>query len=123
MPTLDEVLRQISASDKPYYVYALCLSDGTPFYIGKGSAGRVAAHENEVNETAALTTKHEIIDHLKRSGQDVQYELLGLFELESDAFRYEVKMIAKYGRLDNGTGILTNRSNGGEGPSRQYGPG
>jgi DNA invertase Pin-like site-specific DNA recombinase len=36
---------------------------------------------------------------------------------EEEAFRHEIYMIAVFGRKDIGTGILGNKSDGGEGPS------
>ena len=88
-----------------YYVYAyLRNSDsetgksGTPYYIGKGKRNR--AYE-----------KHGLVPVPDKSNIIFLYKNLP----ESEAYKLEISLIAKYGRKDLGTGILLNRTNGGEG--------
>jgi len=82
-----------------YYTYAYLRKDGSPYYIGKGKGRRVhRAH------TINIPPKDRIL-FLKK----------GL--TEEQAFRHEIYMIAVLGRKDIGTGMLRNRTNGGEGTS------
>jgi hypothetical protein len=85
-----------------YYTYAYLREDGTPYYIGKGKGDRI-------NDTTGRPTKPPK-DKTKRI-----YLKCNLTEQE--AFRHEIYMIAVFGRKDLRTGILRNKSNGGEGNS------
>ena len=84
-----------------YYVYQYLRSDGTPYYIGKGMGRRAYSKAHGVHlpkdQTRIVMIKENMV--------------------ETDAFSLEIELIAKYGRKDIATGILRNRSNGGEGPS------
>lgn len=83
-----------------FYVYAYLRKDGTPYYIGKGKGQRA------------------FVPHGRIKSPDIS-RIVFLQENmnETDAFALEIEMIAQYGRKDNGTGILHNLTNGGEGPS------
>ena len=98
-----------------HYVYAICEPDGTPFYVGKGTGSRIKCHEDEAADLANCESKHQMIRQIKDNGLEVRYAFIGLFSNEDDAHQEEKRLIAKYGRRDNGTGILTNLTNGGEG--------
>lgn len=82
-----------------YYTYAYLREDGTPYYIGKGKKNRIK-------------TKHSV-----PIPPDDRILYLKCNLTEEDAHKHEVYMIFVLGRKDIGTGILHNRTEGGEGVS------
>jgi hypothetical protein len=85
-----------------YYTYAYLREDGTPYYIGKGKNYR--AYNNGGKPCCRPPTKDRII-------------ILKKNLTEEDAHKHEIYMINVFGRKDIGTGILRNKTNGGEGKS------
>ncbi len=85
-----------------FYTYAYLREDKTPYYIGKGCGKRV--YEKCNREIKPPKDKSRII-FLKKN------------ILEEEAFKHEIYMIAVLGRIDLGTGILRNKTDGGEGSS------
>jgi hypothetical protein len=84
-----------------FYIYIYLREDNTPYYVGKGKGKRAYAphgylpvpkNKNNIQVIAQNLTEHE-------------------------AFLLEVQLIKKYGRKDLGTGILNNKTDGGEGSS------
>jgi hypothetical protein len=84
-----------------YYTYAYLREDRTPYYIGKGKGNRIYDKQKNIKPPK---DKSRII-FLKKN------------LTEGEAFRHEIYMIDVFGRKDLGTGILHNRTDGGEGAS------
>jgi hypothetical protein len=85
-----------------FYTYAYLREDRTPYYIGKGNGDRV--YRKRSKGIKPPKDKSRII-FLKRN------------LTEQEAFKHEIYMIVVFGRIDLGTGILHNKTNGGEGVS------
>jgi hypothetical protein len=82
-----------------YYVYEYLRTDNTPYYIGKGRKNRAFTKQGH---TVPLPSK----DRIRFVAENLSAE---------DAKNLEIDLISKYGRKDNGTGILRNMTDGGEG--------
>lgn len=82
-----------------YYVYAYLREDGTPYYIGKGQKGR------------AFSTAHSV--HLPKNKNLIIFLEKNLSEV--GALALERRYIRWYGKKIDGTGILRNIQDGGDG--------
>jgi hypothetical protein len=85
-----------------FYTYAYLRGDRTPYYIGKGNG--IRAYKKGKGEIRPPKDKTRII-FLKQN------------LTEEESFKHEIYMISVFGRKDLGTGILHNRTDGGEGSS------
>ena len=85
-----------------YYTYAYLREDKTPYYIGKGKGNR--AYSRGRRKFKSPKDKSRIL-------------ILKKNLTEEEAFTHERYMISVYGRKDLGTGILHNKTDGGEGRS------
>lgn len=83
-----------------YYVYAYLRKDGTPYYIGKGKNRREFAKHN-----VRLPKDRSLIVYLETNLSEI------------GALALERRYILWYGRKDTKTGMLRNKTDGGEGSS------
>lgn len=87
---------------KGFYVYAYLREDDSPYYVGKGKGNR--AWKKGLRE-------------VKPPNNDSHIQIKSHNLTEDAAFELEKKLISQYGRKDIGTGILRNKSDGGDGNS------
>lgn len=88
-----------------------------PFYVGKGKGNRMY-HSARCFPSATISShKASKVRKIVASGHAVIVRKIISGLTEDEAFRFEERVIALIGRSDNETGPLTNKSDGGEGPS------
>jgi hypothetical protein len=85
-----------------FYTYAYLREDRTPYYIGKGCNYRIYNPKGKPCGKPADKTR---IIFLKQN------------LTEEESFKHEKYMISIFGRKDLGTGILHNKTDGGDGKS------
>ena len=104
---------------KRYYVYKLIdPRNNQPFYIGKGKDNRASIHLYEAHKPRKEwynENKNQTILDIENEGKSIIIKKVKENLLEQEAYDLEISLIKKYGKLINGTGILTNISDGGFG--------
>lgn len=104
-----------------FYIYNLIdPKDNIPFYVGKGYGNRMYSHEKEVKRGICPNRNSYLFNSIKKildSGMKIIYKKIKENLSELDSFKLELEEIKKYGRRNNGSGILCNMSDGGEGMS------
>jgi hypothetical protein len=85
-----------------YYIYSYLREDHSPYYIGKGSGKR--AYTKGPKEVKPPRDKSRV-------------KIIKADLTEEEAFLLEKLYILMFGRVDLGTGILRNKTDGGDGSS------
>jgi hypothetical protein len=84
---------------KDFYTYVYLREDGTPYYVGKGTKTRAFVKQHgSVRPPMDTTRIHFLHNNVT----------------ENQALAFEIFWIAVYGRVDNGTGVLHNKTDGGD---------
>lgn len=109
--------------EKVYYVYVLTdPRTNQPFYVGKGTGYRISQHMSYAKQTkngqyVYTDPVYEQIRELTNQGLQPKAEKVLFNATEHDALMLEKKLIGQYGRIVDGSGILTNRHPGGAHPN------
>lgn len=97
-----------------FYVYLyLDPRNGEVFYVGKGRGARSTHHVRWKTRNAGMSIR---LADLRTAALDPIISVAACAN-ESEAFRRERELIAAFGRRDQGTGTLLNKTSGGQGPS------
>lgn len=114
--------------EKDYYVYIYLnqLKEGDwrfkdhtfecqPFYVGKGKKKREKSHLYPSNLRKKSYKNNTIKKILKETGEEPIHFRIYENLTNEEAIKIEAELIECFGRIDDGTGILTNLTDGGEG--------
>lgn len=100
-----------------FYVYVYKDLNGSPFYVGKGSGKRWKGHICEAIKGKDNLKCEKIREILDSGNTPIIEKLIENIDDEL-ALLIEQEYILKFGRIDIGTGILTNMTSGGDGPPK-----
>lgn len=115
-----EIQALLKENTGKFYCYVLREPNGSPFYVGAGRERRIFQHVKD-SRGKQRSRKLSIIRGITKSGDRVNYEIVGFFDEWEKAIEAEKQLIAHYGRKDLGTGVLANLTDGGDGTSG-FGP-
>lgn len=82
-----------------FYTYAYLREDGSPYYVGKGRNQRIFKNTRSTPKPTCISRIVFLRENMT----------------EEQAIRHEIEMIKLWGRKDLGTGMLRNKTDGGEG--------
>jgi len=118
---ISKTCKDITKERNNFYVYHLIDSKtGLPFYVGKGYGNRMYKHAKYVKNGKIPNDNRYLFNKIRkilREGEVIDYKKILENVIEKIAFDKEIQDIKKYGRKNNGTGILCNMTDGGEGTS------
>lgn len=106
------------------FIYDSYIYKYEPFYVGKGKDYRYKRHfkDYELNNIYNINKSSIINDMISDSYNIEDYIILYENMNELEAINLEIKLIELFGRIDLGTGTLSNMTDGGEGMSGNISP-
>jgi hypothetical protein len=112
------------------YIYEEFSFEFEPFYVGAGHGNRYLFHIIEAHTKYKLEDMEKMNKHKRNKILKIEREnktepiILKLKEniTELEAFNFEILLIAKIGRINVGTGPLTNLTPGGDGKGKKMPP-
>ena len=78
-----------------WYVYVYIDDEAVPFYVGKGTRGRMFAHEEEARTECDCQKCQKIRDLWSRGKTIIKHIVFETFN-EGEAYQYEHKLISEY---------------------------
>lgn len=99
----------VARDPRRFYVYVIFRPDGTPCYVGKGSASRWRMHDR-------WTCNPHLRSIFKNAGGDLPVVKIREGMTDAEALTTEIALIAAIGRKAHG-GPLVNLTDGGDGAS------
>ncbi len=119
------------SEEKIYYVYIYLdprkqgqwkfedkIFDFEPFYVGEGKGQRFLDHLRVRSLNSKSLKNHKIKKIMKETGLNPTIVKIQENLTKQEALALEIKSIKHFGRLDLGTGILTNLTDGGLGVAK-----
>ena len=104
---------------KSFYVYLLIDPiTNQPFYVGKGKGDRAKSHLRPSN-LQSVSLKNNKIKSIQTQNREPEIQYIAENLTEKEAWTLEIAKISEYGRINLGTGILCNHTDGGDGPANR----
>lgn len=98
-----------------YYLYRHIRTDkNEPFYIGKSTCFKTKSFNEEFERAFNRASRNNIWKKIVKKTK-YKVEIMFVSKNEDFIFQKEAEFIKLYGRIDQGTGILANLTDGGEG--------
>jgi hypothetical protein len=108
----ESVRNIINCNRSKSYTYGLCRKDGRLFYVGVGIRHRVFHHSSSHGLSKdGNKLKVRIIE---KENADIRYVIFMVHNDRLKCLEVEAALVAAFGRVDMGTGTLSNLTDGGE---------
>ena len=101
-------------TDRRFYVYVLFDANAIPRYVGKGQGGRINTSSKRDKRNPL---KNAFLNDTRDALGEIPCVIVRNGLTEDEAFEIEKALIAVLGRQCKKTGLLTNLSEGGDGPT------
>lgn len=111
---MSDVYVLLDTRNPGFYKYGRYEFNYLPFYVGKAKDTQERISRHLAGEGYG-SLKHSIISEIAAEGMWLKFQRVYKNITDAEALRMEMKVIKAIGRLEDGTGPLTNQTKGGEG--------